>query len=92
MMFLTLADVIGRTFGYPIVGAVEITELIMGMMIYLTYTALISYTIANALAPKVAKGGHALNAATFGSITCIMTGFNMLVIPPIASGILLQSA
>lgn len=35
MMLLTLADVIGRTFGHPIVGAVEITELIMGMMIYL---------------------------------------------------------
>jgi TRAP-type C4-dicarboxylate transport system permease small subunit len=35
MMFLTLADVIGRLFGSPIVGTVEVTELIMGMMIYL---------------------------------------------------------
>lgn len=35
MMFLTLFDVIGRAFSHPIVGAVEITELIMGMMIYL---------------------------------------------------------
>jgi len=35
MMFLTLADVIGRTFNHPIVGTVEVTELIMGMMIYL---------------------------------------------------------
>jgi TRAP-type C4-dicarboxylate transport system permease small subunit len=35
MMFLTLADVIGRLFDHPIVGTVEVTELIMGMMIYL---------------------------------------------------------
>jgi len=35
MMFLTLADVIGRFFNSPIVGTVEVTELIMGMMIYL---------------------------------------------------------
>ena len=35
MMFLTLADVIGRMFDNPIVGTVEVTELIMGMMIYL---------------------------------------------------------
>ncbi|MEE2760201.1 MAG: TRAP transporter small permease [Pseudomonadota bacterium] len=35
MMFLTLADVIGRMFNSPIVGTVEVTELIMGMMIYL---------------------------------------------------------
>ena len=35
MMFLTLFDVIGRTLGHPIVGSVEMTELIMGMMIYL---------------------------------------------------------
>ncbi|MDP6429386.1 MAG: TRAP transporter small permease [Rhodospirillales bacterium] len=35
MMFLTLGDVIGRMFNSPIVGTVEVTELIMGMMIYL---------------------------------------------------------
>lgn len=35
MMFLTLADVIGRTFDHPISGSVEVTELIMGLMIYL---------------------------------------------------------
>lgn len=35
MMFLTLFDVIGRAFNHPIVGTVEVTELIMGMMIYL---------------------------------------------------------
>ena len=35
MMFLTLFDVIGRTFGHPIAVSVEATELIMGMMIYL---------------------------------------------------------
>lgn len=35
MMFLTLFDVIGRAFGHPLSIAVEATELIMGMMIYL---------------------------------------------------------
>ena len=35
MMFLTLADVIGRVFNSPIVVTDEVTELIMGMMIYL---------------------------------------------------------
>jgi|GEM_PF-446975 TRAP-type C4-dicarboxylate transport system permease small subunit len=35
MMFLTLFDVIGRSFDHPITGTVEVTELIMGMMIYL---------------------------------------------------------
>ena len=35
MMLLTLFDVIGRAFNHPISGSVEITELIMGIMIYL---------------------------------------------------------
>ncbi|MDP6173425.1 MAG: TRAP transporter small permease [Rhodospirillales bacterium] len=35
MMFLTLFDVVGRAFDHPIAGTVEVTELIMGMMIYL---------------------------------------------------------
>ena len=35
MMFLTLGDVVGRFFSVPLVGTVEVTELIMGMMIYL---------------------------------------------------------
>ena len=58
----------------------------------LTMATLLSMTISNALAPKVALGGHPLNAALFGAITCLMTGFNMLIIPPIASGILLTGS
>ena len=58
------------------------------LMGYLTLATLISMTISNALAPKVALGGHPLNAALYGAITCLMTGFNMLMIPPVASGIL----
>ena len=58
------------------------------LMGYLTLATLISMTISNALAPKVALGGHPLNAALYGAITCLMTGFNMLIIPPVASGIL----
>ena len=62
------------------------------MMGYLSVATLLSMTISNALAPKVALGGHPLNAALFGSITCLMTGFNMLIIPPIASSILLSGS
>jgi archaeal flagellar protein FlaJ len=58
---------------------------------YLTIAAVIAYTAANALAPKVAKGGHPYLVCTFGAITCIMTGFNMLVIPPVASGLLINA-
>lgn len=60
----------------------------MTMITYLTMSALIAYTISNSLAPKFAKGGHPLNIATFGFITCIMTGFNLLMVPIVASGIL----
>ncbi len=60
----------------------------MTMITYLTMSALIAYTISNSLAPKFAKGGHPLNIATFGSITCIMTGFNLLAVPFVAGGIL----
>jgi TRAP-type C4-dicarboxylate transport system permease small subunit len=35
MMFLTLFDVVGRAFDHPISVSVEVTEIIMGMMIYL---------------------------------------------------------
>lgn len=61
----------------------------MTMITVLTMCALVAYTISNALAPKFAKGGHPLNIAGFGAITCILTGFNLVIVPPIASGILL---
>ena len=64
----------------------------MGPITALTIVALISYTVANALAPKFAKGGHPLLICFFGGITCLMTGFNLWIIPPLASGILLGSA
>lgn len=61
----------------------------LGLMVALTLSAVISYTISNALAPAFAKGGHPLNIALYGGITCIMSGFNMIVIPPMAAGVLL---
>ena len=63
----------------------------MGMLTVMTTIALVSMTISNALAPKFAMGGHALNAAFFGGITCMMTGFNLYVIPKVAGGLLVQS-
>lgn len=35
MMLLTFFDVIGRAFNHPIVGTVEVTELLMGLLIFL---------------------------------------------------------
>lgn len=55
----------------------------------ITTVALISLTIANALSPKFAMGGSSLLMSLFGSITCLMTGFNMLIIPTIARSVLL---
>jgi archaellum biogenesis protein FlaJ (TadC family) len=60
----------------------------MTMISNLTMAALIAYTISNSLAPKFAKGGHPMNIATFGFITCILTGINLLVVPIVAGGIL----
>ena len=61
----------------------------MSSLALITMVALISQTIANALSPKFAMGGSKLLFSTFGSITCLMTGFNMTVIPPIARAVLL---
>ena len=63
----------------------------MGMLTLMTTIALVAMTISNALAPKFAMGGHSLNAAFFGGITCMMTGFNLYVIPRVAGGLLVQS-
>ncbi len=35
LMLLTFSDVVGRAFNHPIVGTVEVTELLMGLIIYL---------------------------------------------------------
>jgi len=64
----------------------------MSSLALITTVALISLTIANGLAPKFAMGGSRLLMSMFGSITCLMTGLNMLLIPPIARGILLPPA
>ena len=64
----------------------------MGALSLITTVALISLTIANGLAPKFAMGGSKLLMAMFGSITCLMTGLNMLLIPSIAQKILLPDA
>ncbi|PKB79264.1 MAG: hypothetical protein BZY88_14175 [SAR202 cluster bacterium Io17-Chloro-G9] len=60
----------------------------LSMLNMLITGTLITMTICNALAPKFALGGHPLNASLFGGITCLMTGANMLLIPPVAANIL----
>ena len=64
----------------------------MGALSMITTVALISLTIANGLAPKFAMGGSPHVASLFASITCLMTGLNMLLIPAIARGVLLPDA
>ena len=61
----------------------------MSMLSTLTLVALLSMTVSNSLAPKFALGGHHSITAAFASITCLMTAFNMTVIPPIAARMLL---
>ena len=61
----------------------------IGMLTVLTLVALMSMAISNALAPKFAMGGHVITLALFGGLTCVMTGFNMMVIPPIAVRVML---
>lgn len=63
----------------------------LDMISYLTVAALLAYTISNALAPKAAKGGHPFLICTYGALTCIMTGINMMFIPPIAASVLLNA-
>ena len=62
----------------------------ISMLTILTLVALLTMTIANALAPKFAVGGHPLTLALFAGLTCIMTGFNMMVIPPISVRVMLR--
>ena len=64
----------------------------MSALTMITTVALISLTIANALSPKFAMGGSKLLVCLFGSITCLMTGANMLIIPTIARNILLPES
>jgi flagellar protein FlaJ len=63
----------------------------LDMIVYLTVAALLAYTVANALAPKVAKGGHPFLVCFYGALTCLMTGFNMMFIPPVAASVLLNA-
>jgi len=64
----------------------------VGSLTMITTVALLSMTIANSLAPKFAMGGSRLLISMFASITCLMTGLNMLIIPTIAQNILLPDA
>lgn len=53
----------------------------------MTYSLIVALTVANALAPKAASGGHWLKSFFFLAITCIMTGICMLTIPQVTSAL-----
>ena len=50
--------------------------------------AIVVMTVANALAPKVAAGGHNLKIVTYLSLTSITSGLNMLIVPAVAGSLL----
>jgi len=57
-----------------------------------TTTAVVTFvvlvlTVANALAPKFAAGGDNLKLAQSFAITCLISGINFLVIPPVATAL-----
>ena len=54
----------------------------------LTLGAVFVLTIANALAAQFATGGHPLKLLFFGGILTIISGLNLLLIPPVAQGLL----
>ena len=45
-------------------------------------------TVANALAPKFAAGGHNLKIAATLGVTCAISGINMVVVPQVANTLL----
>ena len=63
----------------------------ISMLANLTLVALLTMTFANALALKFAMGGHNTIIDLFVAMTCIMTGLNMFIIPPIAAGLMLPT-
>ena len=56
-----------------------------GLITVLIFGSIIVLTVSNSLAPKFAAGGHHLMLAFYGSILCVASGVNMVVIPPLAS-------
>ena len=60
----------------------------MGQTEALTLGAVVVLTITNTLAPKFATGGHNLKLAFYGSIMCILSGVNLILIPPVAGSLL----
>ena len=67
----------------PVFQPSDITETTV-----LTMGAVIVLTIANTLAPKFATGGHHLKLAFYGSIMCTLSGLNLILIPPVASSLI----
>ena len=51
---------------------------------------ILTLTVANALAPKFAAGGHHLKLAQNFAITCLISGINFLIIPRVATALFAQ--
>ena len=51
---------------------------------------ILTLTVANALAPKFAAGGHQLKLAQNFAVTCLISGINFLVIPRAATALFAQ--
>jgi flagellar protein FlaJ len=69
----------------PIFQVQDLTQITV-----LTMGAVLVLTIANSLTAKFATGGHNLKIAFFGSIMFILSGLNLIIIPPITQSLLMR--
>ena len=60
----------------------------MSQAAVLTMIAVVVLTISNSLAPHFATGGHALKLVFYVSLMCVISGLNLILIPPIAAKLL----
>jgi len=86
MMFLTVADVILRAFGHPILGAYEIVSLLLAIVIGFTIPKVSlekGHVIMEFILEKISPKGQAV-LVTFTRILCIalfaIIGYNLFLI------------
>jgi TRAP-type C4-dicarboxylate transport system permease small subunit len=86
MMFLTVSDVILRTFGYPILGAYELVSMLLAVVIGFTIPKVSldkGHVIMEFVLEKLSRKGQAV-MVTFTRLLCIglfgIIGYNLFLI------------
>ena len=76
MMLLTFADVAGRTFGHPIGGAKEATEVMLAVTVFLLLPVIswegrhIVIDMLDGFVPRAAQGPQRRVASLLGALAC----------------------